>query len=119
RTRLVVVGLRGVWVPTANEFLAGSARGVVLHFDGVSWSALTSATTGGAFEQADAFGILSDATGRIWIGHCCANAEPRPRIDRYDPGTGIWDQPPAYNILTFAQSPVSRQVLARTSAHEN
>lgn len=118
-TQRAVVDPRGVWFTTGNDFPAGIARGVVLHFDGVSWSALTSATTGGAFEQADAFGILSDATGRIWIGHCCANAEPRPRIDRYDPGTGIWDQPPAYNILTFAQSPVSGQVLAGSSEHEN
>src|SRR5207249_2057429 len=118
-TQRAVVDPRGVWFTTGNDFPAGIARGVVLHFDGVSWSALTSATTGGAFEQADAFGILSDATGRIWIGHCCANAEPRPRIDRYDHGNGIWDQPPAYNILTFAQSPVSGQVLAGSSEHEN
>src|SRR5439155_1624244 len=118
-TQRAVVDPRGVWFTTGNDFPAGIARGVVLHFDGVSWSALTSATTCGAFEQADAFGSLSDATGRIWIGHCCANAEPRPRIDRYDPGTGIWDQPPAYNILTFAQSPVSGQVLAGSSEHEN
>src|SRR5439155_73762 len=76
-TQRAVVDPRGVWFTTGNDFPAGIARGVVLHFDGVSWSALTSATTGGAFEQADAFGILSDATGRIWIGHCCANAEPR------------------------------------------
>ncbi len=118
-TRTAVVDSRGVWFSTGNDFPAGSSRGVVLHFDGASWSALTSATTGGTFQPADAFGLLSDANGRIWIGHCCADGTPRPRIDRYDPATGAWAEPPAYNILTFAQSPLSGQVLAGSSEHEN
>jgi ligand-binding sensor domain-containing protein len=104
-TQRGVVDSRGVWFTTGNDFPAGTARGVVLHFDGASWSALTGRTTGGAFQETDAFGILSDSSERLWIGHCCADAVPRPRVERYDPATGIWDLPPANNIFTFGQSP--------------
>ena len=104
-TQRAVTDSRGVWFTTGNDFPAGTARGVVLHFDGASWSALTGRTTGFAFQEADAFGIFSDSSERIWIGHCCADGTPRPRIDRYDPATGIWDLPPANNIFAFAQSP--------------
>jgi len=117
-TQRAVTDSRGVWFTTGNDFPGGTARGVVLHFDGASWSALTGRTTGFAFQETDAFGILSDSNERIWIGHCCADGTPRPRIDRYDPATGIWDLPSAYNILAFAQSP-SGLVYAGSSEHEN
>lgn len=104
-TQRAVVNARGVWLTTGNAFPAGGARGVVLHFDGASWSALTHASTGGAFQEADAFGIVSAADSRLWIGHCCLDAPDRPRVDRYDPGTGAWDTPPAYNVWAMAQSP--------------
>jgi len=103
-TQRAVTDRRGVWFTTGNDFPAGLARGVVLHFDGSSWSALTGVTTGGAFQEADAFAILSATDGRLWIGHCCADAPARPRVDRYDPATGVWDQPPAYNIWAMAQA---------------
>jgi len=118
-TQRAVTDRRGVWFTTGNAFPPGGARGVVLHFDGSSWSALTSATTAGAFQEADAFAILSAVPdGRIWIGHCCLDAPSRPRIDRYDPATGIWDQPPAYNIWAMAQAP-GGLVYAGGVEHEN
>ncbi len=104
-TQRAVADTRGVWFTTGNDFPAGSGRGAVLHFNGSSWSALRNGTTGGAFQEADAFAILSDAGARLWIGHCCADANPRPRIDRYDPASGFWDTPPTYNIWAMAQSP--------------
>jgi len=109
---------RGVWFSTGNDFPPGSGRGVVLHFDGAAWSALTSATTGGAFQDADAFAIFSDRDSKLWVGHCCLNGDPRPRIDRFDPRSGVWDTPPVYNIWAIDQSPSGR-VYAAGVEHEN
>jgi ligand-binding sensor domain-containing protein len=117
-TQRAVVNARGVWLTTGNVFPAGGARGVVLHFDGASWSSLTNANTGGALQEADAFGIVATRDSRLWIGHCCLDAPDRPRVDRYDPGTGVWDTPPAYNIWAMAQSPAG-PVVAAGVEHEN
>src|SRR5882672_2213645 len=117
-TQHAVVSARGVWLTTGNAFPAGGSRGVVLHFDGASWNALTNASTGGAFQEADAFGIVAAADSRLWIGHCCLEAPDRPRVDRYDPATGTWDTPPAYNVWAMAQSPAG-PVVAASVEHEN
>jgi ligand-binding sensor domain-containing protein len=102
--RRAIVDSRGVWFATGNAYPPGSGRGVVLHYDG-GWSAITSGTTGGSFQSSDAFGILSDREGRLWIGHCCASGDPRPRLDLWDPATDIWSRPSAYNIITLDQAP--------------
>ncbi|HYQ89224.1 MAG TPA: two-component regulator propeller domain-containing protein, partial [Candidatus Binatia bacterium] len=117
-TQRAVVDSRGVWFTTGNDFPVGTTRGAVLHFDGASWSALTSGTTSGAFQEADAFALLSASDSRLWIGHCCVDASPRPRVDRFDPATGIWDTPPAYNIWAIDQAPSGR-VYAASVEHEN
>ena len=113
-----VADRRGAWFSTGNAFPPGSGRGVVLRFDGASWSALTNSSTGGAFQEADAFAIFSDNSSKLWIGHCCLDGDPRPRIDRYDPGTGVWDVPPAFNIWAIDQSPTGR-IYAVSVEHEN
>ncbi len=117
-TARAVADVRGVWFTTGNDFPLGSSRGAVLHFDGAAWSALTYETTAGAFQQADAFALFSDRASRLWIGHCCTDADPRPRIDRYDPATGVWDTPAAYNIWAIDEAP-SPRVYAASVEHEN
>ncbi|HEY2924524.1 MAG TPA: two-component regulator propeller domain-containing protein [Candidatus Eisenbacteria bacterium] len=117
-TQRAVADSRGVWFSTGNDFPQGSSRGVVLRFDGAAWSAITSATTGGAFAEADAFAILSARDSKLWFGHCCADANPRPRVDRFDPVSGLWDTPPAYNIWAMDQSP-SGPVYAASVELEN
>ena len=88
-------------------FTAGNNGGAV-RYDGRSWSTLNSITTGGLFDVHSAFGLLSDRRGRLWFGHCCSGAVPLPRLDRFDPATGAWDRPTAWNILSLAQSPAGR-----------
>ncbi len=117
-TRRAVTDTRGAWFTTGNDFPPGSARGVVLRFDGAAWSALTGGTTGGAFQETDAFGLLSARDSRLWIGHCCLDGDPRPRVDRYDPAAGLWDTPSAYNIWALDQAP-SGLVYAVSVEHEN
>ena len=117
-TQRAVADRRGAWFSTGNAFPPGSGRGVVLRFDGASWSALTYVSTGGSFQDADAFAVFSDNSSRLWIGHCCLDGDPRPRIDRYDPGTGAWDVPPAFNIWAIGQSPSGR-IYAGSVEHEN
>ncbi len=117
-TQRAVADARGVWFTTGNDFPPGLARGVVLHFDGASWSALTGTTTNGSFQEADAFALLSASDSRLWVGHCCADANPRPRVDRFDPKAGLWDAPPAYNIWAIDQAPSGR-VYAASVEHEN
>ncbi len=117
-TQRAAADSRGAWFSTGNDFPPGGARGVVLHFDGAAWSALTNAATGGLFQEADAFAIFSDRSSKLWIGHCCVDADPRPRIDRYDPASAVWDTPPAYNIWAIDQDPSGR-VYAVSVEHEN
>jgi sugar lactone lactonase YvrE len=49
---------------------------------------------------------------------CCNGGEPRPRIDRFDPSSGIWDTPPAFNIWAIDQAPSGR-VYAASVEFEN
>ena len=102
--RRAIVDSRGAWFATGNAFPPASPRGMVLHFDGV-WSAINSETTGGSFQPSDAFGLLSDRAGRLWVGHCCSDGDPRPRLDRWDPSANAWSSPSAYNIFALAQAP--------------
>jgi ligand-binding sensor domain-containing protein len=92
---------RGVWFTAGN----GSA---VVHYDGTAWTTLTSASTGGQLEAGGVFGLLSDRRGRLWFGHCCIASLPLPRLDRFDPATGAWDRPAAWNILSLAEAPSGR-----------
>jgi len=117
-TQRAAVDPRGVWFSTGNAFPPGSGRGVVLHFDGASWNALTNASTGGALQEADVFAIFYDGSSKLWIGHCCSDGSPRPRVDRYDPGTGTWDLPAVHNIWAIDRSPSGR-VYAVSVEHEN
>ena len=117
-TQRAVVDERGAWFTTGNDFPPGSGRGVLLHFDGASWSGITGPSTGGGFQETDAFGLLATADSRIWVGHCCTDVEPKPRVDRLDPGAGVWDYPPANNIWALAQSP-SGPVYAASVELEN
>jgi ligand-binding sensor domain-containing protein len=117
-TQRAVADARGVWFSTGNDFPPGLARGVVIHFDGASWSAVTNSTTGGAFQETDAFAILSASDSKLWFGHCCLDANPRPRLDRLDPTSGLWDTPSAYNIWALDQAPSGR-VYAAGVQYEN
>lgn len=117
-TQRAVADARGVWIATGNFFPPVGGRGVVLHYDGAAWSALTSAATGGEFHQTDDFAVLSDRSGRLWFGHCCADIPSRPRVDRWDPATDTWVHPPAYNIWALDQSPAGA-VYAASAAQEN
>jgi len=113
-----VADSRGVWIATGNDFAPGTGRGVVLHFDGNVWSALSDASTAGGLQQTDVFGILSDRSETLWFGHCCLDGTPRPRVDRWDPAANAWDAVPVYNIWALDQSP-SGDVFAVSVEHEN
>ncbi len=99
-----VADARGVWFATGNFRPPGAGLGAVLHFDGQSWSSLTGASTGGSLQPASVFAILSDRTGKLWFGHCCSPTDPRPRTERWDPGTGAWDTLSVTNLFTLAQA---------------
>jgi len=99
---------RGAWFVMGNTSSPGSGGGVVVHFDGTAWSALTSIGTGGDLQGASTFGLLSDRNGRLWFGHCCAPGPDPPRTDRWDPATDTWDQPLATNLFTFGLGPPGR-----------
>jgi len=88
----------GVWFTTGNA-------GAVLHYDGGTWETLTSVSTGGQLDNSGVFGLLLDRSRRVWLGHCCSGADPRPRLDRFDPVANQWDRPPGTNLITLAQSP--------------
>ena len=99
---------RGPWFVTGNVSALGTGGGVVVHFDGSSWSAVTTANTGGDLQGAATFGLLSDRNGRLWFGHCCAPGPDPPRTDRWDPATDTWDRPAASNLFTFGLGPPGR-----------
>jgi ligand-binding sensor domain-containing protein len=100
-----VADSRGVWIATGNFLPPGGGLGCVLHEDGVSWSALTPLSTGGALQPAAVFSLLSDQSGKLWVGHCCSDADPKPRTERYDPSTGAWETLGVANLYAFAEAP--------------
>ena len=99
-TQRAAADARGAWFATGN-----SVEPSILHYDGQSWSELTSFLTGGSLQQASVFAILSDRAGKLWLGHCCSAADPRPRTERWDPATGVWDTLGVTNLYSFAQAP--------------
>jgi ligand-binding sensor domain-containing protein len=98
-TQRAAANARGAWFATGN-----SIEPSVLHYDGQSWSELTSVSTGGSLQQASVFAILADRGDRLWFGHCCSAADPRPRTERWDPATGVWDTLGVTNLYAFAQA---------------
>jgi ligand-binding sensor domain-containing protein len=96
---------RGVWFSTGNFAPPGGALGNVLHYDGSVWTDLTNGSTGGGLQAASVFAILSDATQKLWFGHCCGGGDPKPRTDRFDPGTGLWEVLDATNLYALKQAP--------------
>jgi len=104
----VVADARGAWFVTGNTSSPVGGGGVVVHFDGTSWSAITTTGTGGDLQSASTFGLLSDRNGRLWFGHCCAAGPDPPRTDRWDPATDTWDRPEATNLITFGLGPPGR-----------
>ena len=98
---------RGAWFVMGNASSPGNG-GVVVHYDGTVWSALTSVNTGGNLQSAATFGLLSDRNGRLWLGHCCAGGADPPRTDRWDPATDTWDLPAMTDLYTFGLGPPGR-----------
>jgi len=99
---------RGAWFVMGNKSAPGSGGGVVVHFDGTSWSALTTIGTGGELQAAATFGLLSDRNGRLWFGHCCGAGPDPPHTDRWDPSAGTWDHPEGTNLFVFGLGPPGR-----------
>jgi hypothetical protein len=77
----------------------------VLHYDGQGWTSLTNLSTGGSLQASSVFSILSDGAGKLWFGHCCGAADPRPRTERWDPATGVWDTLGVTNLFALVQAP--------------
>ena len=100
-----VADARGVWIATGNFSPPSGVSGTVLHHDGQAWSALTSASTNGSLQPSSVFSILSDRDGKIWMGHCCGSAIPRPRTERWDPATGVWDTLGVTNLYALEEAP--------------
>lgn len=100
-----VADARGVWIATGNFVPPGGSLGCVLHYDGQTWSALTPITTGGSLQLSSVFTLLSDQNGKLWMGHCCSASAPRPRTERWDPATGVWDTLGVTNLDAFAEAP--------------
>jgi ligand-binding sensor domain-containing protein len=106
-TQRATADSRGAWFATGN-FPAPTGLGAVLHYDGSAWSLLTPASTSGHLQASSVFAILSDRSDVLWFGHCCLSSEPKPRVDRWNPATDVWDLPATTNIITFAQAPDGR-----------
>lgn len=100
-----LVDVRGAWFATGNAVPPGGSLGNVLHYDGVSWSLLSTATTGGALQSTSVFGLAEDPLGAIWMGHCCSTVDPLPRTDRFQPDTGVWDALGTTNIFVITRGP--------------
>jgi len=98
-TQRATADARGVWFATGN-----SVEPSILHYDGQSWTELTNFSTGGSLQQASVFGIFSDGAGKLWIAHCCSAGDPKPRTERWDPATGVWDTLGVTNLYAFAQT---------------
>ena len=100
-----LVDARGAWFATGNNVPPGGSLGNVLHYDGTTWSLLSTATTGDALQSTSVFGLAEDPLGAIWMGHCCSTADPLPRTDRYQPDTGVWNALGSTNIFVITRGP--------------
>ncbi|HET9251286.1 MAG TPA: hypothetical protein VFP58_04140 [Candidatus Eisenbacteria bacterium] len=100
-----VADARGVWFATGNVVPPGGQLGNVLHYDGTEWSLITGPTTGGQVQSASIFAVHSDAAGKIWLGHCCSGAEPRPRTERWDPVADLVEILGATNLFVIEDGP--------------
>lgn len=96
-----VADARGAWFATGNAVPPGGQLGNVLHYDGRDWSLVSPGTTGGQLQNSSVFAIHSDAASRLWMGHCCRSEEPRPRTDRWDPSTDVWEILGATNLIVL------------------
>jgi ligand-binding sensor domain-containing protein len=113
-----VADSRGVWIATGN-FAPATGLGAVLHYDGTTWTVLTSLTTGNSLQAASVFSVLSDRSADyLWFGHCCGEPDPKPRVDRWNPASDVWDRPATTNIYALAQSADGR-VFAGSVEHGN
>jgi hypothetical protein len=79
---------------------------------------LTNVTTANSLQGADVFSVLSDRSADLWFGHCCSPTDPKPRVDRWNPGTDVWDRPATTNIYALAQAP-DGHVFAGSVEHGN
>jgi ligand-binding sensor domain-containing protein len=95
----------GVWFATGNVVPPGGQLGNVLHYDGTEWTLLAPGTTGGQVQQASVFAVHSDAAAKLWLGHCCSSAEPRPRTERWDPSTDLWEILGGTNLFVIEDGP--------------
>ena len=100
-----LVDARGAWFATGNAVPPGGGLGNVLHYDGTTWSLLSTETTGGALQSTSVFGLAEDPLGAIWMGHCCSTIDPLPRTDRYQPDTGAWNALGSTNIFVITRGP--------------
>jgi ligand-binding sensor domain-containing protein len=100
-----LVDARGAWFATGNAVPPGGGLGNVLHYDGTTWSLLSTGTTGGALQSTSVFGLAEDQLGAIWMGHCCSPVDPLPRTDRYQPDTGVWNALGSTNIFVITRGP--------------
>jgi hypothetical protein len=76
----------------------------VLHEDGVKWSAILAFQPGSSLQPSSVFAVLSDRAEKLWFGHCCSGSDPKPRTERWDPSTGVWDRS-ASRTSTLTQAP--------------
>lgn len=99
-----VADSRGVWIGTGNFTPPGQAFGCVLHEDGVKWSAILAFQPGSSLQPSSVFSVLSDRAGKLWFGHCCSGSDPKPRTERWDPSTGVWDTLGVTNVYALTQT---------------
>jgi ligand-binding sensor domain-containing protein len=103
----IVADARGVWIATGNAVPPGGQIGNVLHYDGREWSLVSPLLTGGELQNTSVFAIHSDASAKLWLGHCCRPEEPRPRTERWDPATDVWEVLGATNLIVIEPGPSS------------
>ncbi|MGH7680569.1 MAG: hypothetical protein ACRENN_01115 [Candidatus Eiseniibacteriota bacterium] len=95
---------RGVWIVTGNFTPPSQGFGCVLHEDGTSWSALLPFQPGSSLQPSSIFAVLSDRAGKLWFGHCCNGVDPKPRTERWDPATGVWDTLGVTNLYALTET---------------
>jgi ligand-binding sensor domain-containing protein len=100
-----VADARGAWFAVGNAVPTGGQLGTILHYDGREWTVVSSATTGGLLQNTSVFALHSDPAAKLWLGHCCRSEEPRPRTERWDPATDVWEVLAATNLIVLEAGP--------------